>query len=323
MPKYKINKFFENKFGLKISALFVISFLLITAIASQPTSTFPKGTFSIEVEKGRGINHATEVLLKNGMIRNDFIFKSAAIILSLGKGVHAGYYRFDHSQNSIVIAYRMVKGITNEQKISVTVPEGTNVNDMAFIFLKTFPKFNAARFVSLAKSNEGYLYPDTYLFFENVKSEEIIKVMRDNFNKKINPYLNEIKTSEKSLADIVTMASIIEKEGVGSDRPIISGILWKRIREGIHMQVDPPFYFITGKTDSIKFDDIKIDSPYNTYKYKGLPKGPITNPSIDAIIAALRPVESKYYFYLTGTDKIMRYAVTYDGHLANKAKYMK
>ncbi len=315
--------FFKKFFLLKISFIFIIILFLMIMVAYQPPESFPKKVLSVEIEKGRGISFATDTLYKKGLIKSPFVFKIFAMILSLNKGVHAGEYRFTEAQNSWKIAYRMVYGETDQPKVSVTIPPGTNVSDMAFIFLKALPDFNAPRFVSLANGHEGYLYPDTYLFFANVKSEEIIKVMKDNFDKKIALFDSEIKNSGHSLKEIIIMASIIEKEIRGDDMAIVSGILWKRMKVGMMLQVDAPFYYLTGRTDGVKLDDTKIDSLYNTYKYKGLPKGPITNPGIKSIIAALRPVESKYFFYLSAKDKSTKYGVTFDDHLLNKEKYLK
>jgi UPF0755 protein len=148
--------------------------------------------------------------------------------------------------------------------------------------------------------------------------------MRANFDKKVNPLKDEIAKSGRTLKDIITMSSIVEEEAVGlEDKRMVAGVLWKRLDKGMLLQVDPPFYYITGKTSWVTYDDLKIDSPYNTYKYKGLPRGPISNPGIESIKATISPIKSDYYFYLTGRDGKMRYAITYDGHLANKNKYLK
>ncbi len=105
---------------------------------------------------------------------------------------------------------------------------------------------------------------------------------------------------------------------------MVSGILWNRIRRGMPLQVDAVFGYIYGRTTySPSFADLKIDSPYNTYKYPGLPAGPICNPSLSAIDAALHPAKTKYLYYLTGRDGQMRYATTYEGHRSNLHTYLK
>ena len=134
----------------------------------------------------------------------------------------------------------------------------------------------------------------------------------------------DIAASGHSFSDIIIMASLIEREARRSeDRRMVAGVLWNRIKKGMPLQVDAVFGYIYGRTTySPSFDDLKIDSPYNTYKYAGLPAGPICNPGLDAIEAALHPAETKYLYYLTGRDGLMRYATTYALHKANIAKYL-
>lgn len=315
---------FKRHLKFNISFIIAVLILIFVSVSSQPPKDFPTKQFDFEVEKGTGVSKVANDLFDMHLISSKFLFKVVTTTLSLNNGVKAGDYRFSGGENMLTIARRMVSGDQRQVKVRITVPEGTNVSDMAYIYLKALPGFNAARFVSLAKSEEGFLYPDTYNFYSNVKPEEIIKTMKDNFNKKIAPLALDIKNFNKPLFDIVTMASIVEEEANNfEERKMVSGILWKRLKEGMFLQVDPPFYYITGKTSGVTFDDLKIDSPYNTYKYKGLPKGPISNPGIEAIKATLNPTSSKYYFYLTGRDGKMYYATTYEGHLLNISKYLR
>lgn len=312
--------------NLKLNALFVfiILFVLLIVVISVAPKDFPKEALEIEVSSGESLSSVTEDLYSKNIISSKIFFKLAIVIISLNKGILMGDYRFIEKQNAVIVAYRMVNGHQGQEKIKVTIPEGTNVYDMANIFLKKLSDFNAARFVSLALKHEGYLFPDTYYFLENTKSEEIIKTMRGNFDRQIKPLEKDIKSFGKSLDEVIAMASIVEEEANNTeDRKMVSGILWKRLREGMLLQVDPPFYYITGKTNGVTYDDLKIDSPYNTYKYKGLPKGPISNPGLESIKATISPISSSYYFYLTGRDGVMRYAEIYDGHLANKNIYLK
>lgn len=298
--------------------------IIILAIRVQAPSDFPLDKYSFHIEKGTSLTNIASNLEKEKLIRSPFFFKATVKIMSWNNGVQAGDYIFTEKENIFGLSRRLVLGEQGQAKVKVTVPEGTNVADMAFIFLKAFPNFDTRKFLVLAKKEEGFLYPDTYNFFANTKPEEIVKTMKDNFDKKISSIDSDIKKSNKNIREIVTMASIVEEEAsTDEERMMIAGILWKRIDEGMLMQVDPPFYYITGKTSGVTYDDLKIKSPYNTYINKGLPIGPISNPSLSAIKATLNPTPSKYYFYLTGKDGKMYYAVTYEGHLVNKNKYLK
>ena len=127
-----------------------------------------------------------------------------------------------------------------------------------------------------------------------------------------------------SYDQIVTMASIVEKEATSlADRQIIAGILWRRLADKYPLQVDPPFYYFLNKDSSqLTLADLAIDSPYNLYKHKGLTPTPIDNPGFDALYATVNPTVTKYWYYLSDSKGVMHYAITYDEHLANKAKYI-
>lgn len=197
-------------------------------------------------------------------------------------------------------------------QIRITIPEGYAVKDIAERF-KNFRNFNGEKFLELAKNKEGYLFPDTYYFTSKETPEEIIEKLENNFKAKAGDVQK----------DILIMASIIEKEAHNKeDRRIISGILWKRIKEGMPLQVDAVFDYLLDKESSeITQADLKMDSPYNTYKHKGLPPTPICNPGLDAIDAALNPTDSKYWYYLSDRNGVTHFAKNFDEHKLNRARY--
>jgi UPF0755 protein len=149
--------------------------------------------------------------------------------------------------------------------------------------------------------------------------------MRENVEKKLLPLSADIAAFGKSLSDIVILASLLEEEArTTNTRRTIAGILWKRLAIGMPMQVDAAFAKVNGKnTYQLTEDDLKTDHPYNTYTRAGLPPGPITNPGIDALHAALRPVETDWLYYLSDSDGNMHYARTHDEHLRNKRLYIR
>jgi UPF0755 protein len=175
-------------------------------------------------------------------------------------------------------------------------------------------------------SLEGYLFPDTYYFYHDVTVDEIIERMLDNFDKKLKAeWRTEIKRQGKSIFDIITMASIIEREMYGlEDRKMVSDIFWKRLEIGMALQADSSVNYVTGKkTPAISSIDAQIDSLWNTYKYPGLPLGPICNPSAEAIEAAIYPTANDYYYFLTTPDGQIIYSKTHEEHVANKQKYLR
>lgn len=181
-------------------------------------------------------------------------------------------------------------------------------------------------------SLEGYLFPDTYRFFASSTPEEVVRRMLVNFERKISKeMLEEIERQGKTLHEIITMASIIEKEAPifnqtkREDARLISGIFWERLRIGMLLQSDATLsYIFENKKPAHSGDELRVESPYNTYLYKGLPPGPICNPGLIAIEAAIYPKKSNYLFFLTPLDgSRVHYSQTYQGHLNNKYKYLK
>ena len=148
--------------------------------------------------------------------------------------------------------------------------------------------------------------------------------MRSNFLRKIVSIQQSIFDFKHSEKDIIIMASILEDEATSTEaRRIVSGILWKRLALGMPLQVDSTFLYINGKnTYDLTLDDLKIDSPYNTYLYKGLPPGPIGNPGLEAITDAVNPTASKYLYFLSSRDGTVYYAKTFEKHQTNREKYL-
>ena len=179
---------------------------------------------------------------------------------------------------------------------------------------------------------EGFLYPDTYRVFASSTVSEIITKMLSNFDNKLTPQMRaDIASQGKTINEIITMASIIEKEAPISytksdnkDAKIISGIFWRRIKSGQALQSCATLAYVLG-VDKAQYSeaDTKINSPYNTYQNPGLPPGPIANPGILAIEAAIYPTPSNYNYFLTPSNSNdIIYSVTYDEHLRNKNKYI-
>ena len=235
--------------------------------------------------------------------------------------------------------------ISNE--VTITIPEGftlkqiedrlieaklTRPNELLnFGFSKDEPPILSGK--PKMMSLEGYLFPDTYRFFSAQGGyasggkdalSDIVAKMVNNLNNKLTPDLQmAIKSSGRSFYEILTMASLIEKEvPKDSDRPIVAGILWKRLKTGMPLQVDATLVYITGRNEIYEADK-KIKSQYNTYLYRGLPEGPISNPGLSAIKAAISPVASPYWFYLSAKDGTTIFSKTLEEHARNRAIWLK
>ncbi len=297
-------------------------FAFISVLLFTTPTNFPVGDV-LTIRFGESLQSITVDLKNKNIIGSELVFRSLVILFGGEKKVIAGDYLLSKKESSFVLARRLVNGVFQINTIKITIPEGWNVFQIGDYLEKNLLKFNKKEFVDSAKKYEGYLFPDTYFVSMSAKPADIIELMKNNFNKKILQVAN-LQTTKKSISDIIIMASILEGEALPKDKQIVAGILWKRIAIGMPLQVDATFKYINGKnTYELTLDDLKIDSPYNTYTNKGLPIGPISNPGIDAIIAAYTPIKTNYLYFLTEKDGTIHYAKTFAEHIINKQKYLK
>jgi UPF0755 protein len=253
------------------------------------------------------------------------IGKLAVRFFDGAKGVKAGEYIFEDSQNVFTLAKRFTDGERGFAPVSIVVPEGSSVKDIGDIISYKLPSFDKQGFLKISSKYEGYLFPDTYHIMSDAKPQDVLDVFLENFDKKIGPLLTDIEKFKWSLVDVIKMASIVEEEGrTFETRRMIAGILWKRISIGMPLQVDASFLYVNGKkTFELTTNDLIVDSPYNTYTRKGLPPTPISNPGLDSIKATINPIDSQYLYYLTDKEGKMHYAKTHEEHLLNKEKYLR
>jgi len=308
---------------LGVIAVFVLAGLVTAAISLSAPPGFPSD-MTTHVPKDMSLSAAADKLKAQGVIRSAFAYKVAVKLLHEGGGIQAGDYFFSKPESALRIAYRMAYGVQGLKQIKVTVPEGLASYDIARLLAKNIPGFDSKGFLALAKPLEGYLFPDTYFFYENVMPQGAIDAMSANFDRQIAPFTASINLSGHSSKDIITMASLVEEEATSSaDRRIIAGILWKRLAAGMALQVDPPFFYLFGKKSSeLTQSDLATSSPYNLYKHAGLTPTPIDNPSIDAIEAVLSPTKTDYWYYLSDSKGVTHYSQTFDQHVANERKYL-
>lgn len=308
------------------------------------------GAKKIVIAPGMG-SRATGTLLKHeGVIGSKWAFVTYVSLRGEASSLKPGTYKFFDYSAIPDIARDMVAGSARER--SIVIPEGWDIHDIAayfakqsmgreqevFTFLKNPPADFVRKFPYLAElpngaGLEGYLFPDTYRIFQDTKFEDSVAKMLDNFGAKLTPDMRrEISRQKKSMHEILTMASLIEKEVASDeDRAIVSGILWKRLDAGIPLQVDATIAYAQTKNEKrktkndgrISLEDTKIDSSYNTYRYRGLPPGPIANPGISAIRAAIYPRQSSYLYYLSAPDGRTIFSRTLAEHNAAKARYLR
>jgi UPF0755 protein len=316
---FMFRNFFENSTYL----LFAAAFVLLTAYAVfiQPPADYPTGG-TISAPEGARVDEVAHSLSEIGAIRSPELFSLLVRLMSPEHGVIASTYALPTSENVFSLAQRFVDGTTGIEAIRVTIPEGLNSGQIGDLLSERIEDFDSEEFTLLAKPEEGYLFPDTYYFLPDTSPRTAVDVMRNNFNSVVGEIEEEIRASGLSIHEIVTMASLLEEEARRPEtRKIVAGILWKRIEIGMPLQVDAVFGYILGKNGyAPNFDDLEVESPYNTYLNRGLPPGPISNPGLVSIEAALYPTETDYLYYLTGADGLMYYAKTFEQHKANRSK---
>lgn len=287
-------------------------------IITPPVYATPK---TIIIEQGMTAESTGRLLEREGIVRNTGDFLLYLKLTGNDRAIKPGLYVF-REPLSVPRLVGMIAGDVGE--LEVTLVEGWTNEEMGRA-LQRAGIFSREGFVRAATGKEGYLFPDTYRLFFNATPESFVDRLEKRFQEKTSSLLPDILQSKKMLSDVVIMASLIEKESSGdADRAIISGILWKRLEKGIPLQVDATLSYLTGKeSKDLTQDDLKIESLYNTYRYKGLPKGPIGNPGFKALDAAVHPVVTPYLFYLHDKDGVAHFARTFEEHKKNKEKYLK
>jgi len=297
----------------------------------------------IEINKGQGVKEIAKVLEEKKLIRSDFWFETYLWLEDKQNKLQAGRYLIDSNLSIAKIAEIIIEGRVIPDEVWVTVPEGFTLKQLIARFIengfdsikeiegKTTDDFRS-RYQFLADapnkvSLQGFLFPDTYKFKKEAGVDELIAKMLDNFDGKLTAKMRQdIKNQNRTIFEIVIMASLLEKEALlSADRKIISGIFWKRIKDNYPLESDATLsYIFNDKKTRHSIEETKIDSPYNTYLHPGLPPTPINNPGLDAIEAAIYPQESNYYFFLTKPDTGEAvFASTLKEHNLNKKKYLK
>ncbi len=327
----EISKTFLQKdlLGKRDFILLIISVLILAvmvfwiAFISSPAN-FPKGLI-YDLSKGKTLSTVADEFQQKNIVKSPFFFKTFVCVFGLGCKVYEGDYVFAEKQNVISLAWRIAHNDTKLVPMKITLREGLTSFEIADVLADKLQTFDKKVFLKIVEKSEGYLFPDTYFIIPGTSESEIVKLMTDNFNEKLKTLESKIKAFNKPVSDIIKMSSILEGEARTLEtRRIVSGILWKRISIGMPLQVDTSFKYINGKTsETLTTEDLKIDSPYNSYTNKGLPPTPISNPGLMAMEAAITPIKTAYLYFLTDGEGNMHYAITHDEHVLNKEKYLR
>jgi UPF0755 protein len=323
--------FLDFTLGLRTKKAVLFSILLllfVIYISSVSTpSNYPVGHI-ITIEKGTILKDIANNLKSEKVIRSPFLFRSTVIILGGERSAHAGEYLLHEKEGVFALAYRIANGKFELIPITVLIPEGLNIQELALHLSNSIDMFDMTKFLSLSQNDEGYLFPDTYNFLPNVSEEEVYQTMKETFDIRLREISEEVESfignTGRPIEDIIIMASIIELEAFDLETKLdISGVLWNRMEIGMALQVDASFAYLLGKgTSQLSLEDLQIDSPYNTYKYRGLPPGPISNPGLESILSAVTPSQHDYYYYLADKEGVTHFSKTFAEHSRKKALYI-
>ncbi|MCU0678953.1 MAG: endolytic transglycosylase MltG [Planctomycetes bacterium] len=340
------------KYGFLVGLLLVFVFAVNLWHGIYRPLQYTGGNTAFILPAGENVKTTAARLESEGLIKSKWYFVFYVWLIDKQSALKAGEYELSPSLSVKSIASLIIEGQTENRERVVKIIEGWTIGDIdkyftsenlaeekAFIEAAKRPAISWASAYSPASGNnflselppsaglEGFLFPDTYRVFHDAGPDKIIFKMLENFDKKLTAAVRqEIVRQNKKLYDIIILASIVEKEvAMAGDRKTVAGIFWKRLDAGMPLQADSTVNYLTGKnTPAISLNDREIDSPYNTYKYPGLPPGPICNPGLDAIMAAVYPGTSEYWYFLNRSDNgATVFSRTYEEHLSNKAKYLK
>ena len=322
-------------FLIVIGSAFMTAILFFWLVIKTPQD--PLGQSRVfKVEPGESAQSIALRLERGGIIRNAFYFRLYTLLSLRHQALKRGEYDIGPQFSIRDIADTIFQGRANE--VRITLPEGLNLKEIENLFisngllqkgelenysLRDFAAFTVLKDKPFNAGPEGYLFPDTYNFYKDSSVDDIVRKMLSTLDAKAGSLLAS-RPKDRTIFQILTMASLIEKETKNDpDRQMVSGILWKRLEAGMPLQVDAVFPYILGKnTYEVTLEDLQFDSKYNTYLYPGLPQGPITNPGINSIIAALEPIESDYYYYLSDKQGNTYYAVDFEGHKRNRTLHL-
>jgi len=314
---------------------FFIAFAVGIIIALVATLWWKNGTLPVNskdssqkifvVRKGQGVREISYNLKQQGLIKDPIVFFIVTKRMGYDKKIEAGDFRLSPSMSTWDIANNLTHGTLD---IWVTIPEGKRAEEVTEILKENVPTFQDSWTQALA-TDEGYLFPDTYLIPKDATINLISTMMKDNFQQKFDS-VKSASTTNLTDQETIILASLVEREAKADiDRPMVASVIYNRIGIGMKLDIDATLQYALGyQVDEKRWwkkeltaQDKKINSPYNTYTNPGLPPGPISNPGLASIKAALNPAKTDYLFYISDVNGVNHYAKTMAEHNANIKKY--
>jgi UPF0755 protein len=304
---------------------------------NQPYRGYDGPAQLVEIPQGAGSAGIGDRLVDAGVIRDRSTYRTALWMTGQGRHLKAGDYRFDRAMTPFEAIDKIARG--DVDVINVTFPEGLNMTEMAEIF-EAHGLGSAELFITAAKDPapirdldpaandlEGYLFPETYALPRRTDAGKLVRLMVAAFTRAFTPELRAaVAAGNRTVRQTVTLASIVEKETAKpEERPIVAAVYSNRLRIGMALQCDPTVIYALQRagtfTGNLRRDDLSFDSPYNTYRYPGLPPGPIASPGKAALEAVVRPADVDYVYFVSRNDGSHEFARTLEEHNRNVQKF--
>jgi len=311
-----------------VAALIIISAIYFLTLF-QPVNSSISEDISFAIPKGQSIAKISTRLKEKGLIKSTLAFKILVKKNSLETKIQAGSFTLNPNMSLSKVTNTLTTGT---QDAWVTLQEGWRKEEIAESMVRQeFEYFDKTEFLELAKNSEGKLFPDTYLVPKQISATGFYNLLTNTFDRKIATLEKEVQNSDKTLDEILIMASLVEREGKGYENlRLVAGILWNRIDIGMALQADATLQYAKGFNQiqntwwaEPRAMDKEQKSAYNTYLNPGLPPTPISNPGLDAIKATLNPTPSSFLYYIHDNTGKGHYSATYEGHLDNINKHLR
>jgi len=306
---------------------FISGWLIYTL--NLPSDDFPVNE-PITIALGTPVRAIAEQLKAQGVVNSEQLLYYVLVFFHEPSDLKASTYVFDEPLDTLAVARRLTEGDFDTDLVRFTHIEGETVVALADRAKRVLPAFDTAEFVAQASQYEGKLYPETYFVPITFTASELIRLMQETYTLKTEPLQSQIAQSEFTEAEILILASILEREANSPESMgIVSGILQNRLAINMPLQADATIEYVLETPlgelppGQLAAELRELDSPYNSYLNLGLPPTPIGNPGLTAIKAVLNPVETDYFYYVTDADGAFYYAETYDQHLQNIERYLR
>ena len=316
-------------FALLASLFLLVVSIMVIIQKNTASNDFPTDK-SIVIRPGTDVRSITQILADENVVRSASLLYYTILLFHDPTTIKASTYIFDEPLTTYEVAKKLSEGDFDTNLVRLTHIEGERASKLAARATEVLPQFDAERFITAAEEQEGKLFPETYLIPPDYTDKDLLELLLSFYEDTMIPLRPQIAESGLTEEEVITLASIIEREANSStSKKMVAGVFLNRLEIGMALQADATIEYVLDKPISeLRAGELaenleEMDTPYNSYRNPGLPPTPIGNPGYDSIIAVLEPYRNGYLYYITGNDGEFYYAETYDEHLMNIQRHLK